>query len=215
MKEPFNVPKPIEELFKQIEDATDFANAAGAPSNNSQELSRAYILVHRTGEYNDACRDWRKKTENEKTWETFKHNFTTAHRDMLANKLLQPNPYQQANAVIKQFQERMDAILEHVANSTVDTSTISILTTQNETLQSQLANATRDLLSMKQLVETLCKPRKHGICATDILAHYNVARSNLFFHSNYFYIYTILNFKYSNCKNLRAVNSYLNETTNY
>ena len=35
------------------------------------------------------------------------------------------------------------------------------------------------------------EPRKHRICAADILAHYNVARSNLFFHSNLFSEYTI------------------------
>ena len=58
---------------------------------------------------------------------------------------------------MEQFQEKTDAILEHIANSTVDTSTISTLTTQNETLNSQLANAKADLMSMKTLVENLCK----------------------------------------------------------
>ena len=47
--------------------------------------------------------------------------------------------------------------MEHVANSTVDTSTISTLTTQHEKLISHLSNATADLMSMKTLVENLCK----------------------------------------------------------
>ena len=55
MREPFDASKPIEELFEQIEDATDYADAAGAPYSNSQVLPRAYVLVHKTGEYNDAC----------------------------------------------------------------------------------------------------------------------------------------------------------------
>ena len=82
----------------------------------------------------------------------------------------------------------------------------------SSTLNKYSSEPTFQLLSESEL---LSLPRKHRICATDILAHCNVARSSLFFHSNYFYIYTILNFKYSNCKNLRTVNSYLNETTNY
>ena len=90
-------------------------------------------------------------------WENFKEEFTKAHRDMIANRSVQPNPFQQAIAVMEEFQEKTDAILEHVANSTIDTPTISTLTTQNETLRSQLANATTDLMSMKTLVETLCK----------------------------------------------------------
>ena len=31
MREPFDASKPIEELFEQIEDATDYVDAAGAP----------------------------------------------------------------------------------------------------------------------------------------------------------------------------------------
>ena len=66
MREPFDPSKPIEELYEQIEDATDYADAAGAPYNSTQVLSRAYVLVHKTGEYNEACRDWRKRPEQEK-----------------------------------------------------------------------------------------------------------------------------------------------------
>jgi len=157
MRETFDPSKPIEELYEQIEDATDFADAAGAPYNAAQVLSRAYVLIHKTGVYNEACRDWRKKPEQEKTWEHFKEDFTKAHRDMIANRAVQPNPFQQANAVMEDFQEKTEAILEHMANSTIDTSTISTLTSQNETLQTQLANATTDLISMKTLVESLCK----------------------------------------------------------
>ena len=64
------------------------------------------------------------------SWKNFKKDFTVAHRDMISNKTMQPSPYQQANAVIEKFQERTDAILEHVANSTADTSAICTLTTQ-------------------------------------------------------------------------------------
>lgn len=157
MREPFDSTKPIEELFEQIEDATDYADAAGAPYNNAQVISRAYVLVLKTGEYNDACRDWRKRPEQEKTWDQFKIDFTEAHRDILTNRTVQPNPFHEAHAVIEKFQERTEQILDHVANATVDTSTISTLTTQNETLTTQLANATTDLLDMKMLVEKLCK----------------------------------------------------------
>ena len=91
------------------------------------------------------------------TWENFKHDFTEAHRDLINQRSTQTNPFQQANAVIEQFQKRTEAILDHVTNSTMDTSTISTLTTQNQTLTDQLANTTTDLLSMKNMVESLCK----------------------------------------------------------
>jgi len=43
------------------EDAIEYADAAGAPYNETHIVSRAYLLVVKTGMYNDACvREWRK-----------------------------------------------------------------------------------------------------------------------------------------------------------
>ena len=88
-----------------------------------------------------------------------------------------------------------------------------------------LADSTDDALGFRFLVAKYednlqAQPedkqhRKHRICANDILAHYHVARSNLFFLSNNFYSYSMENFKYSNCKNLRTKNIFLNDTINY
>ena len=47
--------------------------------------------------------------------------------------------------------------MEHITNITVETTSISTLRAQNETLQNQLAHTTTNLMSMKVLVETLCK----------------------------------------------------------
>ena len=41
MREPFDASKPIEEIFEQIKDEIDYADATSAPYNNSQVLSRA------------------------------------------------------------------------------------------------------------------------------------------------------------------------------
>ena len=157
MREPFDAGKPIEELFEQIEDAVENADAANAPYNTTQIVSRAYLLVFKTGMYNEACRDWRKKSIATQTWANFKVDFTKAHRDLLQQRATQPNPFQEANTALANFQARTDEIFEHMTNETVDTTAISTLTDQNETLTSQLANATTDLTTMKDLVQKLCQ----------------------------------------------------------
>ena len=105
-REPFDASKPIEELFEQIEDATDYADAAGAPYNSGQVISRAYVLVLKTGEYNEVCRDWQRRPKQDKTWDNFKRDFMEAHKDLITNRTLQHNPFHQANAVMEQFQEK-------------------------------------------------------------------------------------------------------------
>ena len=49
MRENFDANKPIEELFEQIEEAVEYADAANAPYNETHIVSRAYFLVFKTG----------------------------------------------------------------------------------------------------------------------------------------------------------------------
>ena len=58
MREPFDANKLIEKLFDQIEDAVEYADAANATYNDTQIVSRAYLLVYKTGLYNEACKEW-------------------------------------------------------------------------------------------------------------------------------------------------------------
>ena len=157
MRETFDATKPVEELFQQIEDAVEYAEAAEAPYNDTQIVSRAYLLLLNTGMYNQACREWRRKPTVEQTWTAFKTFFAEVHRDLLAQRAMQTNPYQEANAVIEAFQEQTDKILDKLTQPTTDATTISTLTSHNEAMASQLANATMDLSEMKNLVTMLCQ----------------------------------------------------------
>jgi len=149
MRENFDANKPIEELFEQIEEAVEYADAANAPYNETHIVSRAILLVFKTGIYNDSCREWRKRPITEQTWNNFKEDFTKAHRDLLVQQTTRPNPFQEANAALAHFQAKTDEIIEHMSNSSVDSMVISTLTDPNTT------NTTSDLSSMKELVQKL------------------------------------------------------------
>ena len=58
--------------------------------------------------------------------------FIQTHRDLLTQRVTQPNPYHEANAIMDVFQEKSEEVLEQIANAVVtpDTSTISTLTEQ-------------------------------------------------------------------------------------
>ena len=71
MRIPYNPALPIESLFHQIEVAVEFAEAVKRPYEKAQVVSRAYLLILRTGLYQEAYRDWDKKLDPDKTWKSF------------------------------------------------------------------------------------------------------------------------------------------------
>ena len=72
MRADYDPSQPIEVLFHQIETAVEFAEAGNRPCDPKQVVSRAYILVLKTGIYPEAYKDWENKTKLLKTWVSFK-----------------------------------------------------------------------------------------------------------------------------------------------
>lgn len=81
----FDPGQPFETLVQQIDEAQDFAEAAGQPYSAAQIVSNAYRIIFQTGLFNDACREWRRKTPAQQTWQEFQKDFNIAHID-LANQ---------------------------------------------------------------------------------------------------------------------------------
>ena len=82
MRAEYDLSQPIEVLLYQIEIAVQFSEAGKSPYEPKQVVSRAYLLVLKTGLYSEACKDWETKTESNKTLVSFKQYFTKHHRDL-------------------------------------------------------------------------------------------------------------------------------------
>ena len=82
LKEKWDANTPIEMLFDQIEDAQDFAAAAGQPYSNNQLLTTAYNLVYATGLFFDDCKAWNRLPANQKTMDNFKTTFQQVQREL-------------------------------------------------------------------------------------------------------------------------------------
>ena len=70
----YDIGTPIEELYGQIEDCVDLAEAGGAPYTHQQVLANALNLLRQTGVLNEYIRDWKRKDPNDKTWHSGKSN---------------------------------------------------------------------------------------------------------------------------------------------
>ena len=67
IREPYNPTFPIETLFHQIELVVEYATAGKIPYQDAQVVSRAYLVVLRTGLYPESYHNWDKKALADKT----------------------------------------------------------------------------------------------------------------------------------------------------
>mmetsp|Transcript_23468 Transcript_23468/g.22509 ORF Transcript_23468/g.22509 Transcript_23468/m.22509 type:complete len:116 (-) Transcript_23468:136-483(-) len=58
MREAYDPTKTIENLFEEIGEGVEYAEAGITTNNDKQILLRTYLLVRNTGMYNYACREW-------------------------------------------------------------------------------------------------------------------------------------------------------------
>jgi hypothetical protein len=110
MKAPYDSTQPIEVLFQQIEEAQEFAEAGEASYSQATLLNNAYILLFKTGQYKDACREWNRKQPANKTWAAFKADFTAANAELREFQTIQQSsggyqaPGEQMNFMMDAFQ---------------------------------------------------------------------------------------------------------------
>ena len=61
LKQEYDPGQPIELLFDQVEDAVGFADTAKAPYTPEQIVAITFNLVFKTGMFQEACRDWKRR----------------------------------------------------------------------------------------------------------------------------------------------------------
>jgi hypothetical protein len=110
MCQTYDPSRPIEDLFKQMQDGWAYAQAGQQPYGKQQIINIAYALVFNTGVYSDACKEWEKQDILDKSWEKFKAHFTTEHRLYRKQTLTaHATGYQAANHAQRHLQEALMA----------------------------------------------------------------------------------------------------------
>ena len=76
MKTPWSPPAPIQDLFTQMKTGQDFAKKGGENIDDAQLVRLTYGIIEDTGMFNRELAKWREKKRSERTWTTFKKEFT-------------------------------------------------------------------------------------------------------------------------------------------
>jgi hypothetical protein len=154
--------KPVEILFKQIQDCVDFADAGGVAIGAAQKLSSAYSKKIKSGKFNIACRRWDEKLEADKTWNNFKINLAAAYRQhrQMQGETVEAQLF--SNAAVAQTSEddlaeqSLRAFANLATATAADRGVVTQLIESNSHLAKQLEdNAT----ALKEVITLLKKER--------------------------------------------------------
>jgi hypothetical protein len=158
MKQPCDVNQPIEVLFKQIEDAIEFAAAGASPYTPAQILNIAYQLIFRTGIFADDCKLWKRQGPQYKTWPQFKIDFTLAYQEYSESLEISPQAAGFHAAQISDYQESTVDAIAHLATATAaDRTSVANMTATVALLTKDLAESNKKLIAALHQVNNLTK----------------------------------------------------------
>ena len=153
MSKPWDPDTPIQIIYKQIDEGTKFASLVSVHIPDKEKTAIGYQLVHNTGELTAACRDWRKTSDNLKSWTTFKEHFTAEYQDYKDdNKQTGTAAYKANQMVVDEYQQVLTQVQEE---ATRDESVIQDLKCQNENLLCQMTKKSDEVSELKSLVRDM------------------------------------------------------------
>ena len=136
MDDPYNPSEPIDNYFKRIDNAVQFASNGDIPFTQKQIMQTAYHAIFATGLYVDACKIWRNKPEHNKTWTALKTYFAQEYHDL--------REHNRITAHQTGYHSENTAEL-HSANVTMGITdaldNLALATTNNRTIIAQLTEA--------------------------------------------------------------------------
>jgi hypothetical protein len=171
MKQQCDVNQPIEVMYKQIDDAIEFAAAGQSPYTPAQVINTAYQLVFRTGIFADDCKIWKRRAVASKMWPQFKTDFSLAYQEY--NDALDIGPSAagfHAEAFHTHQAETIDAIANLATATAADRSAVTHLTSTNAQLVADIKRITTQLVTALTRIGTLEKklagvPDSSGSCS--------------------------------------------------
>jgi hypothetical protein len=159
MRRAWDPQQPVESLFKQIQDCTNYSEAGGVLIGHPQQINVGYAKIFATGHFMSDCCRWNKKPLVKKTWAQFKSNFSAVHHQhkQMQGEYAAASGYHSANAAVgkteKQMAETIGALANLSAATAADRGVLATLTEANARLVKQLEDNSNELRELKALIK--------------------------------------------------------------
>jgi hypothetical protein len=156
MRRAWDPQQPVETLFKQIQDCSDFYESGSVLIVHPQQINIGYAKIFATGHFMSACRRWNEKPTAEKTWTQFKSHFAADHRQhkQIQGESAATAGYHSESADMTQNEDQTAeatiGALENLATATAtDRGVVAALTQEKSCLAKQLEDNSSELRELK------------------------------------------------------------------
>jgi hypothetical protein len=198
MRRAWDPQRPVESLFKHIQDCADCSEAGGVLIGHPQQINVGYAKIFATGHFMRTCRRWNEKPLADKTWAQFKAHFSAArhqHKQMQGESAATAG-YHSANAAVGQTEDqKAEATIGALANlataNAADRSVVATLTEANARLVKQVEDNSNELRELKALIKKEIF-EKRGQCSFNLSPNnycwthgYKVANTHTSLSRNY------------------------------
>ena len=161
-RQAYDPSRPIEDMYERIEMTVETANDAGTPYTVAQVLQNAYAKMFQSGLYGDACKEWRRKPEAEKTWPNFQTHFAEA---VLEREESEQTTAQQGYAgnvdeippTEDELTRTADALMNLATASQEDRRMLADLTAMNQRLLQTIEDKDKKIEALQKQVDQLKK----------------------------------------------------------
>jgi hypothetical protein len=160
MRRAWDPQKPVESLFKQIQDCADYSEAGGFLIGHAQQINVGYDKMLSTGHFMSACRRWNEKHIIEKTWTQFKSYFAAAHRQhkQMQGESAATAGYHSANAAVEKTEDQLaeatiGALADLATATAADRGVVATLAQANARLVKQLEDNSNELRELNALIK--------------------------------------------------------------
>jgi hypothetical protein len=136
MTAPIDSTQPIDIYFKRIDDCIQYADDGHVPFTIHQILQTTYHAVSTSGYYNEACKEWRRRPPNQKTWALFKTFFAAEYHDLKEQQRLNvtQSNFHSANQAVELTADISTALDNLAMAATTDRDIVAQLTQANQAL---------------------------------------------------------------------------------
>jgi hypothetical protein len=160
MRKAWDTQKPVETLFKQIQDCADFSEASWVIIGHPQQINVCYANIFATSNTMSACRRWNEKDTADKTRANFKTHFAATHHQhkKIQGESSANSGYHAENAAVGKTEDLMaESTIGAFANLATATATgcgvVTTWTKANSRLTKQLEDRSNELKEIKALLK--------------------------------------------------------------
>jgi len=151
----YDITNPIDSIFNEIEELSEYAEAAETPYSPNQLIDIGYIIISKNMAFQQDVRAWLRRPKADHTWSNFKTHFRAAYKEIKRTQGPTTDSHGYANAIA-------DLVLQKLQIPTEDEYLHLQTDSQGQAAPAQDKSQLEELATlMKQMLNTMSNQQRN------------------------------------------------------